>query len=150
MNQLPVEPVLPALSLVTPSRAVRKVVMVFAALLLTVPVVLVLVPWRQNISASGRVAAVDLLRHQEPAAPTVKIQADAVGHGERAQTYGQPGEEVLAQDRMNSENHPGPDVFEEFLEDRQVQVRVESVGAFILYKIRFVTSVTYCLIGSFT
>jgi multidrug efflux pump subunit AcrA (membrane-fusion protein) len=61
MSEMPSQPSIPALSLVTPSRAVRRIVTVFSAMLLAIPVILALVPWRQNISASGRVVAIDPL-----------------------------------------------------------------------------------------
>ena len=52
---------LPALSLVTPPRAIRKLVAMLAVLILAIPVMLAIVPWQQNIPASGRVTALDPL-----------------------------------------------------------------------------------------
>ena len=74
---------LPALSLVTPPRAVRKLVGVLAALILTVPVMLVTVPWRQNITASGRVAALDPLDRMQtlPAPVTGRLVRVLVQEG---------------------------------------------------------------------
>ena len=41
---------LPALSLVKPPRAVRSLVTVLAVLTLSIPILLSIVPWRQNIA----------------------------------------------------------------------------------------------------
>ncbi|ANM31446.1 hypothetical protein ABI59_20510 [Acidobacteria bacterium Mor1] len=52
---------LPALGLVAPPRAMRMVTYSLTALLIVLPILLIVTPWRQNIPAGGRVAAVDPL-----------------------------------------------------------------------------------------
>lgn len=52
---------LPALQAVRPPRGVRKLAAALALLLLVLPAVLLLVPWRQNVSGGGRVTAFDPL-----------------------------------------------------------------------------------------
>ncbi len=75
---------LPALTLVTPPRSVRKVVAVFAVLILAFPILLVTVPWRQNIAASGRVTAIDPLDRMQtlPAPVTGRLVQVFVQEGE--------------------------------------------------------------------
>jgi multidrug resistance efflux pump len=62
---------------------VRKVVVVLAALILTLPVMLVTVPWRQNITASGRVAAINPLDRMQtlPAPVTGRLVRVLVQEG---------------------------------------------------------------------
>lgn len=57
VNSLP----LTSLRLVRPPRAIRKLAIAIVGLFLVLPVVLIVVPWQQNVPASGRVTAVDPL-----------------------------------------------------------------------------------------
>ncbi len=52
---------LPALRLVAPSRAVRKLALMVGISFLLLPVVLMLVPWQQNVPGGGRIVALDPL-----------------------------------------------------------------------------------------
>ena len=83
---------LPALSLVTPPRAVRKLVAVLSAMILATPILLMVVPWQQNIAASGRVTAFDPLdRLQTLPAPVT---------GRLLKVFVQEGQEVKKGDLL--------------------------------------------------
>lgn len=74
---------LPALSLVKPPRAVRKLVTVLAVLTLSFPLILSVVPWQQNIAVSGRVTALDPLNRMQtlPAPVTGRLTKVYVQEG---------------------------------------------------------------------
>jgi multidrug resistance efflux pump len=74
---------LPALALVRPSGAVRKLVVVLAALLVMTPILLVVAPWRQNITGSGRVTAFNPLDRMQtlPAPVTGRLVRVLVREG---------------------------------------------------------------------
>jgi len=52
---------LPTLRTITPPRAVHKLAVALALVFLTLPAVLLTVPWQQNVQATGRVTALDPL-----------------------------------------------------------------------------------------
>ncbi|MEM1249441.1 MAG: HlyD family efflux transporter periplasmic adaptor subunit [Acidobacteriota bacterium] len=74
---------LPALSLVRPPRAVRALVAVLAVLTLSIPLMMSIVPWQQNIAVSGRVTAFDPLNRMQtlPAPVTGRLTKVHVQEG---------------------------------------------------------------------
>lgn len=115
----PLEVELPAMSMVTPSRAVRKMVTVLSALILAIPVMLFVVPWRQNIQASGRVTALDPLdRMQTLPAPVT---------GRLVRVFVQEGSEVAKGDLLVEMSDQDP-MYAARLE-QQIQFATDKVRA---------------------
>jgi multidrug resistance efflux pump len=110
---------LPALSLVTPARALRKLVVVLTALIIAIPAMLVLVPWRQNITGTGRVTALDPLdRIQTLPAPVT---------GRLVRVLVQEGSEVAKGDLLVEMSDQDP-MYAARLE-QQIQFAVDKVRA---------------------
>jgi len=73
-----------ALGAVAPPRATRKLAIVLIALFVTLPPVLLLLPWRQNVPGSGRVSALHPLdRTQVIPAPVTGGNGDVPRRRER-------------------------------------------------------------------
>ena len=88
VNSLP----LTSLRLVRPPRAIRKLATAIVGLFLVLPVALLVVPWQQNVPASGRVTAVDPLNRTQiiPAPVTGRLIAVYVQEG----SYVQEGDKL--------------------------------------------------------
>ena len=78
---------LSAIELVPAPRAIRKLAVVLIAMLMLVPIVLVLTPWRQNIPAAGRVVALNPLDRLQtiPAPVTGRLVKLLVQEGDQVQ-----------------------------------------------------------------
>lgn len=90
---------LPALRSVRPPRGTRKLAAAMVLLFLTLPLVLLLVPWRQNLTGLGRVTAFDPLDRTQvlPAPVTGRLDKLHVQEGERVRA-GQLLAEMADQD----------------------------------------------------
>jgi multidrug resistance efflux pump len=90
---------LPALRAVAPPKALHKLAVALAAIFLTLPVALLVVPWQQNVQASGRVTALDPLDRVQviPAPVTGRLVDLRVQEGVRVEK-GQVLAEMADQD----------------------------------------------------